>query len=322
MNDGPHRALATPAVRRICREHGVDITDVAGTGKGGRVLKEDVERYLKTRDSAPTGERSATDPFPPAPTPTLPGSTPAAPARSAAPSTTYTETPTPLSPIQAQMFKAMTRSLQIPHFLYNDDVEFDALSALRTQLNAKNTERRLTYMPFIIKAVSAALEEFPLLNSRVDVSGPKPQLITRSHHNIGVAMDTPLGLIVPNIKNVQSLSISEIAVELSRLQEAGKAGKLTPSDLSGGTITVSNIGNIGGRTVAPVLVESEVAILGVTKARRVPMFNERDEVVPKTLVGFSWSADHRVVDGATMARMADRVKGYLEEPGRLLVKLR
>jgi 2-oxoisovalerate dehydrogenase E2 component (dihydrolipoyl transacylase) len=135
-------------------------------------------------------------------------------------------------------------------------------------------------------------------------------------------MDTPSGLLVPNIKNVQARSMLDIAAELSRLSTAAHAGKLTPADLSGGTITVSNIGTIGGTYVAPVIVPTEVAILGVGKARTVPVFDDGGKVVPGQKMAFSWSADHRVVDGATMARMAEKVRGYLETPERMMLTLR
>lgn len=144
----------------------------------------------------------------------------------------------------------------------------------------------------------------------------------RRKHNIGIAMDTPQGLLVPNIKNVQAHSITSIAAELSRLQQLAEAGKLSANDLTGGTITVSNIGSIGGTYVAPVIVQSEVAILGIGRARAVPAFNEVAEVVKREVMNFSWSADHRVVDGATMARMAERVKGFVQEPAAMLTKMR
>ena len=179
-------------------------------------------------------------------------------------------------------------------------------------------------MHFIIKAVSLALEEFPLLNARIEaIDGDQnPKLIMREKHNVGIAMDTPQGLLVPNIKNVASRSILDIATECSRLQTLAKDGKLSAMDLTGGTITVSNIGSIGGTYVAPVLVSSEVAILGVGKARTIPAFDEQGSVIKKEFMNFSWSADHRVVDGATMARMAERVRAFTEEPGLMMARLR
>lgn len=224
------------------------------------------------------------------------------------------------------MFKTMTKSLTIPHFLYTDELNVATLSGLRRNLvsDPKSEPQKLSFLPFIIKAVSLALYDYPLLNARVDTSTDpnKPRLVMRSNHNIGVAMDTPTGLLVPNIKNVQARSILDIAAELARLSTTAKAGKLAPADLNGGTITVSNIGSIGGMYVAPVLVPTEVAILGVGKSRKVPVFDENENVVKGEKMTCSWSADHRVVDGATMARMADKMRVYLENPERMMVALR
>ncbi|RPB14936.1 hypothetical protein P167DRAFT_552208 [Morchella conica CCBAS932] len=303
---GRHASLATPAVRHSAKEHGVDITQVSGTGKDGRVLKEDVVAFKKRRDS---GE------LPPRPMADIPGTIPVAEEQKVA-----------LTPIQTMMFKTMTKSLSIPHFLYSDEIHLDPLvrarTAINTSLGKDSVVHKISYMPFIIKAVSQALESYPIINSRLDTDDEKPQLVLRPQHNIGVAMDTPIGLIVPNIKNVRSLSILEIAAELRRLQAAGAEGKLSPADLQGGTITLSNIGNIGGTVVAPVIVPSEVAILGMGRAQTVPAFDHKGTVVPKTIINFSWSADHRVVDGATMARMAALVKSFLEEPELMMARLK
>ncbi|KAI9816397.1 MAG: hypothetical protein M1832_005064 [Thelocarpon impressellum] len=225
------------------------------------------------------------------------------------------------------MFKTMTRSLSIPHFLYSDEVNLDPLTSLRIRLSthvSKESPQKLTYLPFIIKAVSLALKEFPLINARVDFPSDttKPCLVMRAQHNIGVAMSTPQGLLVPNIKNVAGLSIPAIAAQLASLQALANDGKLSATDLTGGTITVSNIGSIGGTVVAPVLVSSEVAILGIGRARTVPTFDEHDKLVRRRVGNFSWSADHRVVDGATMACMAERVRTFVQEPDAMLALMR
>jgi 2-oxoisovalerate dehydrogenase E2 component (dihydrolipoyl transacylase) len=236
------------------------------------------------------------------------------------------------------MFKAMTRSLSIPHFLYADEVDFTSLVELRARLNkvlsksglSDSQVGKLSYLPFIIKAVSMSLYKYPTLNARVDVAdngnNNKPTLVLRSQHNIGVAMDTPSGLLVPVIKNVGGLNILGIAAELARLQALAVAGKLSPHDMAGGTITVSNIGNIGGTYLSPVVVEREVAILGIGRMRTVPAFSsvpgEEDRVVRRQVCNFSWSADHRVVDGATMARAAEVVRAIVEEPDVMVMHLR
>lgn len=287
---GKLATLATPAVRHLTKELDVNIADVTGSGRDGRVLKDDVYQFAKKRDTSTSGQSMAT-------------SSNNGPQK---------EMVSQLSNIQHQMFKTMTRSLTIPHFLYGDEIDFSGLSQLRARL------------PFIIKAVSMALHQYPILNARVDTDSTtsKPVFIMRSQHNIGVAMDTPTGLLVPVIKNVSSLNILSIARELARLQSSASTGKLTNADLSGGTITVSNVGNIGGTYVSPVIVDSEVAILGIGKMRTVPAFDATDHVVKKHVCNFSWSADHRVIDGATLARAAEVVRGFVESPDGMVMHLR
>lgn len=303
-----HAALATPAVRGILKELDVNIADITGTGKDGRVTKDDVQKFVAAQRAEttqliqlrPTRSSSNAD-------------------------QAQVEKPIALTPVQSQMFKAMTKSLNIPHFLYADEIDLTSLSTLRRRLNDQSPNaRRLTYLHFVIKAVSLALEDFPLLSARVEAGSGEdaPKLVMREKHNIGVAMDTPQGLLVPNIKDVSAKSILDIASDVSRLQALAKDGRLSVMDLTGGTITVSNVGSIGGTYVAPVLVHSEVAILGIGKARTIPAFDDHDRVIKKDIMNFSWSADHRVVNGATMARMAERVRAFVEEPALMMTRLR
>ncbi|KAJ5297649.1 hypothetical protein PENANT_c005G01287 [Penicillium antarcticum] len=300
-----HASLAVPAVRGLLKSHGVDIIQVNGTGKDGRVMKQDVLDFVAERDS-PVG--TAQIPL----------------QASVSPDTRQIESISNLTPIQSQMFKTMTRSLNTPHFLYADELKVNDITAMRKKLAGDSRDpQKITFLPFVVKAVSLALADYPILNAKVDVSDPsKPKLVMRAKHNIGIAMDTPNGLIVPNIKDVASRSILDIAAEIARLSALGKSGKLTPADLSGGTITVSNIGNIGGTYVAPVIVPTEVAILGVGRSRAVPVFDEAGQVTRGDMVNFSWSADHRVIDGATMARMGNRVRELVESPELMLLNLR
>lgn len=322
---GRYAALATPAVRHLCKELKLDILEVDGTGREGRVLKEDIYKLMKARNNG-TAQPSGPAVIPGAPTS----------------SEVQKETRQPLTKTQEGMFKTMTRSLNIPHFLYADEIDFTELAALRTRLNkvlsastsswapvVPKTEgvTKLSYLPFIVKAVSIALQQYPILNARADLSSDKPALIYRSQHNIGVAMDTPSGLLVPVIKDVSSHSILTIAAELSRLQALAVAGKLSHQDMAGGTISVSNIGSIGGTYCSPVIVEGQVAILGVGRMRDVPDVVEdhgggwKVNGVRK-VCNFSWSADHRVVDGATMARAAGVVRALVEEPDVMVMHLR
>ena len=385
----PAPSLATPAVRHLARQASVDIGNVSGTGKDGRVLKEDIQRYLESEASgvsssnpiAASTEDSAFNAI----------------YRSRYQSASQQERAVPLTTMQKGMLRSMTRSLSIPHFLYADEYNLDALDSLRTRLGrllshpgqqdrdtatSAFSATKLTYLPFIIKAVSLALDEYPVLNARLDLDSPHSpvsagqfssvqqqptsRLILRSQHNIGVAMDTPQGLIVPNIKNVNAKSISTIAEEISQLQSLASRGQLSPDHLKGGTFTVSNIGSLGGTYVAPIIVDQEVGILGVGRARIVPAFaadnedmddddNDDDDdkkprreslehgtkqsknrvpsgtkrrrkrplqLVQRHIAHFSYSADHRVVDGATMARMARVVQTYVEDPALMLAFLR
>lgn len=298
------KSLATPSVRRVSRELSVDISKIDGTGKDGRVTKEDVISYHALLSSPVT---------------------PVTPVASVAP--TAEETVKPLTPVQAQMFKAMTNSISIPHFLYTDEVRLDTLTQLRSRFNAialASGGSKMSYMPFFIKAMSVAISQYPIVNSRVSFDSGKPMLVSRPQHNIGIAMDTPSGLIVPNIKNVQALSITEISVELARLQACAATGKFASADLKGGTISLSNIGTVGGTYLAPVIVESEVAILAVGRARIVPLYKQDGslEIVPTQVFNTSWSGDHRVLDGVTLAKTAERFKTLVEDPEILLMSLR
>ena len=309
---GQHATLATPAVRGLLKEHKLEIQDIHGTGKDGRVLKEDVHRHVEqqkqNQNQRSSGQAAQ---YTPPPSPAL--------------NAKQEETPQTLTAIQSAMFKAMTKSLNIPHFLYSDTVNVTTLGTMRSRLNEQRdlTDPKLSYMPFVVKAVSLALNKYPTLNARLDTSdAAKPKLLLRKNHNIGIAMDTPAGLLVPVIKTVNARSITSIAHEIQRLAERGAAGKLSNEDLTGGTITVSNIGNIGGGVLAPVIVEGQLAIMGMGKIKATPIFGADGKSIERAdMLSTSWSADHRVIDGATMARMAKVVQDYLEQPERMMIDM-
>ncbi|KAF2484282.1 2-oxoacid dehydrogenases acyltransferase-domain-containing protein [Neohortaea acidophila] len=303
---GDKGALATPAVRRITREHNVKIEDIQGSGKDGRVLKEDVQRHVsgQSQQQSQPQQPSTSAPAPP-------------------PAATREDKKVSLTPVQSQMFKAMTKSLNIPHFLYTTTGDMTAISAMRGKLNAKGPEQKVTHLAFVLKALSLALRHHPLLNAQLIVKdGQKPELTHKGSHNFGIAIDSPSGLLVPVLKNVQDLSITEIAANLRSLGEKARSNKLAPGDFSGATFTVSNIGSVGGGVVAPVISEPQVAIMAIGRSKFVPAFDENDELIKKEELTFNWSADHRVVDGAECARCAERVRGYLEDPAGLIVAMR
>ncbi|GAB6031651.1 hypothetical protein CHUAL_009410 [Chamberlinius hualienensis] len=321
------KVLTTPAVRRLASENKIQLSEVEGSGKDGRILKEDVIRYLETRKQAKDAKTTA----PPAaqfvpeikvpePSTTSPKKVP----QVASPVATivakdYTE---PIKGFKKAMVKTMTASLKIPHFGYADELDLTELVKVRENIKDKFLQQgiKISFMPFFIKAASLALLRFPILNSSVD---EKCENITfKASHNIGIAMDTSQGLIVPNIKNVQTLSIVEIAQELNRLMELGLKGQIGTAEITNGTFTLSNIGMIGGTYLKPVILPPEVAIGAIGKIQVLPRFDDKGNVIKGHIMQVSWSADHRIIDGATMARFSTLWKSYLERPLLMIMNLK
>ncbi|XP_067936321.1 lipoamide acyltransferase component of branched-chain alpha-keto acid dehydrogenase complex, mitochondrial-like [Watersipora subatra] len=307
------KVLATPAVRRIAGENQINLSHVVGTGKDGRVLKEDVVAYISnTLDgktaSAPSPQRSAPDQLPPPPSSTTSSSI-------------GEDTVVTLKGIRKAMAKSMTEALQIPHFGYYDEVNMSQLVTLRKQLkgSALLGDIPFSYMPVIIKATSLSLNVFPMLNSSLL---SEDRVMLKAAHNIGFAMDSPDGLIVPNIKNVQNLTILEIAGEMQRLMKLGEQGKLGQNDITGGTFSLSNIGSIGGTYAKPVILPPQAAIGALGKIQALPRFDENDDLIKAHIMAISWSADHRIIEGAQMARFSNLWKSYLENPASLILNMK
>ena len=320
------KVRASPAVRRLARLRNLDLATVTPSGRDGRVLKGDVLQHKEDHSNvarvpvAPTV--TATTTYTTAPTASAPRSEPSAPvAARPSPTPALQDRRETLRGVRKAMVKSMTPAAAVPWFGYSDEIEMDGLMAARALLRKTVEERglKLTYMPFLLKATATALGEFAVLNS--SLSADLSELIYRGAVNLGVAMDTPAGLVVPNIKGAAQRSVLEIAAELARLQALAAAGKLGPEDLTGGTFTISNIGNIGGTNLSPVPMPGEVAIGAVGRIRRLPRFDERGAVVPRHVMEVSWRADHRVVDGATLARFSETWRGYVEQPLKMLINL-
>eukprot|EP00127_Corallochytrium_limacisporum_P006942 Clim_evm28s238 gene=Clim_evmTU28s238 len=314
------KALATPAVRRIAIENNIDLADVPASGKDGRVLKEDILKFVESggksaADAAAGAAASGTLQTP---------SGGAAPAAKMAPAVFVAgeDRREPVRGLTRAMIRTMKAAVQVPHFGYCEELEVSKLIETRKNMKAMAEDRgvKLTYMPFFIKAASLALKSYPVLNSQV--SEDETEIIYKGSHNIGVAMDTPMGLIVPNIKHVEQRSVFEIAGELNRLQALGKDGKLGADDLKGGTFTLSNIGAVGGTYASPVLAIPEVCIGALGKFQKVPRFDDAGNVIAANIVQVSWSADHRVVDGATIANFTKQFQGYIEEPMAMVLDMK
>jgi 2-oxoisovalerate dehydrogenase E2 component (dihydrolipoyl transacylase) len=293
------KALASPAVRRLARELGSDIPQVQGSGKKGRVMKEDL---LQPQEDMVTPNHVAA---------------------AQSQRTLGGKRTEPIRGIKAAMAKQMTLSVStIPHFTVSEEIEMDQLIQVRQQLKGEFEKQgvKLSFMPFFIKALSLALREFPIINSQVN--DDCTELTYFDDHNIGMAVDSKIGLMVPNIKGVQNLSLFEVAQEASRLIDSAREGKLASADLKGGTISISNIGVLGGTVATPVINKPEAAIVALGKMQRLPRFDNNDNVKAVNIMHISWSGDHRIIDGATMVRFSNLWKSYLENPVTMLAKLR
>lgn len=301
------KVLATPAVRRIAMEQKVDLQKVKASGRNGRVLKEDVLEYLNI---IPEGTVK--------PHPSLLRASAAA-GRTKAVDLKQVETVVPLKGVAKAMYKSMAESLKIPHFAYSDEIDLTKLVQVREDLKADALAQgvKLTYMPFFVKAASNALKQFPVLNSSFDEANES--LIYKAYHNISIAMHTPQGLVVPNVKNVEGKSILEIAADLNALQERGSKGALTPDDFVNGTFSLSNIGIIGGTYTHPCIMAPQVSIGALGKTKLLPRFDASGNVVAAHIMNVSWSADHRVIDGVTMASFSNAWKKLLENPQLFLL---
>jgi 2-oxoisovalerate dehydrogenase E2 component (dihydrolipoyl transacylase) len=228
----------------------------------------------------------------------------------------------PIRGIRAAMAKhLLDAATTIPHFTLGDEIEMSALLALKRelQLEAEHHGIRLTLMAFFIKALALAVREYPVMNSRVNAECTELHYLPEC--NVGLAVDSPGGLLVPNVKGVGSLSLMTVAREVQRLTLNGREGRLSPDDLAGGTITITNIGALGGTYAVPLINKPEVAIVALGRIQRLPRFDEANEVVENRIMKVSWSGDHRVIDGATLARFNNLWRSYLEKPSTLLLEL-
>ena len=287
------KVLSTPAVRKMAREHSIDLSHIAGSGKQGRVLKEDVLAYLAAQSNQPTlGQDKNQDRC------------------------------EPIKGVRKIMAERMADSVSsIPHFTFIEELDVTELVALRANLvqSYGTDEFKITLMPLFIKALSLAINQFPIINSRANKEFT--ELTYLSSHNIGMAVDGKTGLLVPNIKNVQQLGLLDVAREVNRLSKAARNGVIDPADLSGGTVTISNIGAIGGTAAAPIINKPEVAIVALGKIQQLPRFDHDNNVVSRSIMSVSWSGDHRVIDGGTIARFNKLWKQYLEQPQTLLLAM-
>uniref|UniRef100_A0A803MM54 Dihydrolipoamide acetyltransferase component of pyruvate dehydrogenase complex n=1 Tax=Chenopodium quinoa TaxID=63459 RepID=A0A803MM54_CHEQI len=296
-------STVSDAVRNLAKQHGIDINNIKGSGKDGRILKEDIINYASAKDVAAEPYVYCSD-------------------KLVTGSSLYEDRTLQIRGFQRAMVKSMTMAARVPHFHYVEDIHCGGLVELKASFQNANPDPSIkhTFLPFLVKSLSKAMDKYPLLNSCFNEDAN--EIIIKGTHNIGIAMATPYGLVVPNVKKVQSLSILEITKEISRLQQLATENKLSQDDISGGTITISNIGAIGGKFGSPLINLPEVAIIAIGRIQKVPRFKEEGTVYSAPLMNVNIGADHRVLDGATVAKFCNEWKSFVEKPDLLLLHTR
>ncbi|QHB31440.1 pyruvate dehydrogenase complex dihydrolipoyllysine-residue acetyltransferase [Yersinia canariae] len=302
---------ATPVIRRLAREFGVNLAKVKGTGRKGRILREDVQAYVKEAVKRAEAAPAATGGG-------LPGMLPW-------PKVDFSKfgeiEEVELGRIQKISGANLSRNwVMIPHVTQFDEADITEVEVFRKQQNIeaekKKQDLKITPLVFLMKAAAKALEEFPRFNSSISEDGQK--LTLKKYINIGVAVDTPNGLVVPVFRDVNKKGIVELSRELSVISKKARDGKLTASDMQGGCFTISSLGGIGGTAFTPIVNAPEVAILGVSKSSMKPVWNGK-EFAPRLMLPLSLSFDHRVIDGAAGARFAAYIATIMADIRRLVM---
>ncbi|WHY17078.1 2-oxo acid dehydrogenase subunit E2 [Paenibacillus sp. G2S3] len=308
--------LATPSVRKFAREQKVDISKVNGTGKGGKITREDVEAFLKG-GSAPAAAPAAAASEAPKTAKTEAKAAPAA----ASGNVSLEEERVPYKGIRKAIANAMVKSAYTaPHVTIMDEVDVTELVAFRTRMKpiAEKKGVKVTYLPFIVKALVAASRQFPALNAMIDEEAG--EIVYKKYYNIGIATDTPNGLIVPVIKDADRKSIWMIASSITDLAVRGRDGKLSANEMKGSTISISNIGSAGGMFFTPIINFPEVAILGTGRISEKAVV-KNGEIVVAPVMALSLSFDHRIIDGATAQNFMNYIKSLLNNPELLVMEV-
>ena len=314
------KVLAVPSARRVARELGIDLALVTGTGRNGTIRRADVETFATSRAAVSAVAPPVAPPVAPAIAPAVaPAVAPAGPP-AAAPSGEG-ETRTPFRGIRRKIAEAMVRSVTTAmHFTVVEEVDVTQLVALRAKAKALGAESgiKVTYMPFIMKAVCMGLEKFPMLNGHLDEQAG--EIVNPHSVNLGIATDTLSGLIVPVLQGVQSKRLMQLAADLQDLATRTRDGKISHEELRGSTFTITNAGNIGGTLATPIINFPDIAILGVYRIVKRPGVVETpegDRIEVRQYMNLSCSVDHRLADGADAARFLAHLRTLLEDPGLL-----
>ena len=291
----PREVLATPATRKLARDLGVDLSLLQGTGRAGRITDEDVQRFKQLGGAAASVTITVHGPQ-------------------------GAEERVPLRGIRRKVAEHMVKSkntaAQVTHV---DEVDMTEVVQLRERAKVSAEKRgvKLTYLPFIVKALIPALKQYPFLNASLD--DEKAEIVLKKYYNIGIATDTEQGLVVPVIKDAEHKSITQLALEIGTLSEKARLGQLSLNEIQGSTFTITNVGGIGGVFATPILNYPEAAILGLHKITKRPVVTD-NQVVIRDMTYLSLSFDHRILDGAMAAHFVNAIKQYLEDPKLLLLE--
>ncbi|WP_307894237.1 dihydrolipoamide acetyltransferase family protein [Bacillus swezeyi] len=309
--DPNKRVIAMPSVRKYAREKGVEIAKVAGSGKNGRVLKEDIDSFLNGGAAVEAQPEQAEEKAAPA-------AQPAAAAQ--VPEGELPETREKMSGIRKAIAKAMVNSKHTaPHVTLMDEVDVTNLVAHRKQFKQVAADQgiKLTYLPYVVKALTSALKKYPVLNTSIDDN--TDEVIQKHYFNIGIAADTEKGLLVPVVKNADRKAVFEISNEINELATKARDGKLAPAEMKGASCTITNIGSAGGQWFTPVINHPEVAILGIGRIAEKAIVRD-GEIVAAPVLALSLSFDHRMIDGATAQNALNHIKRLLNDPQLILME--
>jgi pyruvate dehydrogenase E2 component (dihydrolipoamide acetyltransferase) len=307
VGTGLQRAHASPSVRRLARELGVDLARVRGSGRKQRIQREDVQTFVREAlaAGAPTPAAAPGVALPPAPQVDF---------------AKWGEIEVrPLAKMRRVAARNLHRSwVTVPHVTQFDDADITDLEAFRRSKldEARSRGTKLTLLAFLLKAASVVLEDFPSFNSSLEAGGEA--IVVKKYFHLGFAVDTENGLVVPVIRDVERKGLFDLALELATLSQRARDRKLTPEDMAGGTFTISSLGGIGGTAFTPIVNHPEVAILGVSRAQTRPVWQD-DRFVPRLVLPLSLSYDHRVIDGADAARFTTRLKTVLADIRNLIL---
>ncbi|RSK26870.1 2-oxo acid dehydrogenase subunit E2 [Bacillus sp. HMF5848] len=321
--DETTRVIAMPSVRKYAREKKVDIRKVKGSGKNGRIIKDDVDSYLSGGIvEAPQAATSTKE----AETTTVAAEKETKqetkqPAKQPIPAGQYPETREKMSGIRKAIAKAMVNSKQTaPHVTLMDEIDVTKLVTHRKKFKetAANKGIKLTYLPYVVKALTSALREYPMLNTSLDDA--TDEIVHKHYFNIGIAADTDKGLLVPVVKDADRKSIFSISSEINELAVKARDGKLAGDDMKGASCTITNIGSAGGQWFTPVINHPEVAILGIGRIADKPVVRD-GEIVVAPVLALSLSFDHRLIDGATAQYALNHIKQLLSDPELMLMEV-